>query len=86
MLFRPCSLVFIESFCRVYSLSLSGIMLYPLVDEFVVQWPELAHKLSQPHHERDADRLDESTRLDRSSKEIKTHGGWKYVKYIGRLC
>jgi hypothetical protein len=40
-LFRPCRIVFIESFCRVASLSMSGLMLYAIVDEFVVQWPQL---------------------------------------------
>lgn len=35
-------LVFVESFCRVRTISLSGRMLRPLVDLFVVQWPELA--------------------------------------------
>ncbi|KIM75486.1 glycosyltransferase family 1 protein [Piloderma croceum F 1598] len=34
-------LVYIESFARVKSLSLSGRLLRPLVDRFVVQWPEL---------------------------------------------
>lgn len=85
VLFRPCSLVFIESFCRVESLSLSGLMLYPLVDEFVVQWPELAHapttaetaQLESPEY---------SGLVDLGSKEIRTHGGWRFVKYIGRLC
>jgi beta-1,4-N-acetylglucosaminyltransferase len=34
-------IVFIESFCRVKSLSLTGRMLYPFVDSFIVHWPEL---------------------------------------------
>lgn len=34
--------VFVESFCRVRSVSLSGRLLRPLADLFVVQWPELA--------------------------------------------
>lgn len=34
--------VFVESFCRVRTVSLSGRLLAPLVDMFVVQWPDLA--------------------------------------------
>ena len=41
-LFRPCRVVFIESFCRVESLSLCGVLLYPLVDRLIVQWPQVA--------------------------------------------
>jgi beta-1,4-N-acetylglucosaminyltransferase len=37
-------LVFVESFCRVKSLSLTGKLLYPIADRFVVQWPQLAEK------------------------------------------
>jgi len=33
-------IVFIESFCRVKSPSLSGKIMYPLADLFLVQWPE----------------------------------------------
>uniref|UniRef100_A0A182PN08 UDP-N-acetylglucosamine transferase subunit ALG14 n=1 Tax=Anopheles epiroticus TaxID=199890 RepID=A0A182PN08_9DIPT len=36
-----CRIVFVESFCRVRSLSLSGRILLYIVDMFVVQWPEL---------------------------------------------
>ncbi|XP_052867327.1 UDP-N-acetylglucosamine transferase subunit ALG14 homolog [Anopheles cruzii] len=36
-----CRIVFIESFCRVRSISLSGRILLFIVDIFVVQWPEL---------------------------------------------
>jgi beta-1,4-N-acetylglucosaminyltransferase len=36
-----CSIVFIESFCRVTSLSLTGRLIYPLCDIFYVCWPEL---------------------------------------------
>jgi beta-1,4-N-acetylglucosaminyltransferase len=36
-----CKIIFVESFCRVKSLSLSGRILYPFVDEFLVQWPLL---------------------------------------------
>ena len=36
-----CRQIFVESFCRVRSLSLSGKVLYPFVDRFLVQWTEL---------------------------------------------
>jgi len=35
------NLVFVESFCRVGSLSLTGRLLYPVADLFVVHWDEL---------------------------------------------
>ncbi|XP_030568224.1 UDP-N-acetylglucosamine transferase subunit ALG14 homolog [Drosophila novamexicana] len=35
-------IVFVESYCRVETLSLSGRLLLPLVDMFVVHWPALA--------------------------------------------
>lgn len=41
---RHISIVYIESVCRVTSLSLSGKVLYFFVDSFVVQWPELARQ------------------------------------------
>mmetsp|Transcript_7530 Transcript_7530/g.11598 ORF Transcript_7530/g.11598 Transcript_7530/m.11598 type:complete len:106 (-) Transcript_7530:60-377(-) len=37
-------IVFVESFCRVKSLSLTGILLYPVVDRFFVCWKELKQK------------------------------------------
>lgn len=36
-----CRIVFVESFCRVKSISLTGKILIYFVDSFVVQWPEL---------------------------------------------
>ncbi|KAG8783528.1 UDP-N-acetylglucosamine transferase subunit [Serendipita sp. 411] len=36
--------IYIESFTRVKTLSLSGRILRPLVDRFVVQWPNLTRK------------------------------------------
>ncbi|EDV32882.1 uncharacterized protein Dana_GF21906 [Drosophila ananassae] len=39
-------IVFVESFCRVESLSLSGRLLLPLADLFVVHWPSLATRYS----------------------------------------
>ncbi|KAF7315597.1 UDP-N-acetylglucosamine transferase subunit ALG14 [Mycena indigotica] len=38
-------LIYIESFARVESLSLSGKLLHPLVDRFIVQWKQLAEKV-----------------------------------------
>ncbi|KAJ2851721.1 metalloprotease [Coemansia brasiliensis] len=42
-------IVYVESFARVRTLSLSGKILYLLADRFIVQWPMLAHKY--PHAE-----------------------------------
>mmetsp|Transcript_57936 Transcript_57936/g.131282 ORF Transcript_57936/g.131282 Transcript_57936/m.131282 type:complete len:191 (-) Transcript_57936:517-1089(-) len=42
-LFRT-RIIFCESFCRVKSLSLTGRLVYPFVDRFIVQWPELVQK------------------------------------------
>eukprot|EP00770_Monocercomonoides_exilis_P010136 MONOS_10085.1-p1 / transcript=MONOS_10085.1 / gene=MONOS_10085 / organism=Monocercomonoides_exilis_PA203 / gene_product=Alg14 family oligosaccharide biosynthesis protein / transcript_product=Alg14 family oligosaccharide biosynthesis protein / location=Mono_scaffold00443:6301-7096(+) / protein_length=175 / sequence_SO=supercontig / SO=protein_coding / is_pseudo=false len=41
--------VFVESYCRVTTLSTTGKLLYylPLSDGFVVQWPSLLEKYSQ---------------------------------------
>ncbi|XP_068215013.1 UDP-N-acetylglucosamine transferase subunit ALG14 [Palaemon carinicauda] len=39
-----CRIVFIESLCRVQSLSLTGLILYRLVDDFFVQWDKLKEK------------------------------------------
>ncbi|KAJ2799803.1 metalloprotease [Coemansia helicoidea] len=35
-------IVYVESFARVHTLSLSGRLVYPLADRFIVQWPGLA--------------------------------------------
>jgi len=40
-------LIFFESWCRVRDLSLSGKLVKPIVDEFIVHWPELAKKYSK---------------------------------------
>ncbi|RKP08726.1 oligosaccharide biosynthesis protein Alg14 like-domain-containing protein [Thamnocephalis sphaerospora] len=37
----PTRTLYVESFARTSTLSLTGRILYPLVDNFVVQWPEL---------------------------------------------
>ncbi|CAN8069112.1 unnamed protein product [Agarophyton chilense] len=39
-----CRVVYVESFARVLSLSLSGRLLLPFVDRFIVQWPQLTDK------------------------------------------
>jgi len=45
---RPASayprIIFIETVARVYSLSLTGKILYRFADRFLVQWPELARR------------------------------------------
>lgn len=45
----PC-IVFVESFCRVKTLSLSGKILYGLADRFIVQWPELADQFPRAEY------------------------------------
>lgn len=37
-----CKIAFIESYCRVKSLSLSGWILLYLTDIFIVQWPKIS--------------------------------------------
>jgi beta-1,4-N-acetylglucosaminyltransferase len=43
-------IIYIESFARVETLSLTGKLLYPFVDRFLVQWPELSKKLGQAEY------------------------------------
>jgi len=45
-------IIYVESFARVKSLSLSGKLLRPFVDKFVVQWPEAAGPAVQVKSER----------------------------------
>jgi hypothetical protein len=103
--------VFIESFCRVQSLSLSGLLLYPLVDEFVVQWPQLVARQQQPHDDAKQGTAPRTTSnsADASPRQLTEQEeqqlavaakssavaassvpavprGWRYAKYIGRLC
>ena len=40
--FKRIFCVFVESFCRVKTVSLSGKIVYPLVDKFLLQWPPTA--------------------------------------------
>lgn len=39
--------IFLESWARVKTLSLSGRILRPLVNRFIVQWPQLANQLGE---------------------------------------
>ena len=41
-------IVFVESICRVTSLSLTGRILYGLVDAVLVQWPALKERCAAP--------------------------------------
>ena len=43
--------VYIESLARIHELSLSGRLVYPFVDRFLVQWPELEHKYSRAQYQ-----------------------------------
>jgi beta-1,4-N-acetylglucosaminyltransferase len=42
--------VYVESFARVKTLSLSGKLLYPFVDRFIVQWPGLKEKWTRAEY------------------------------------
>ena len=44
---KDCRIVFVESVARVNSISLSGKLMYPIADRFLVQWPGLAQKYSR---------------------------------------
>lgn len=39
-----CNVIYVESFARVETLSLSGKLVYGFADRFVVQWEQLYHK------------------------------------------
>lgn len=43
-------IVFIESFCRTKTFSLSGKILTYIADNFIVQWPALARKLKRAEY------------------------------------
>jgi len=88
-LFRPCSIIFTESFCRVQTLSLSGLLLYPLADEFIVQWPQLARSESTSTTSSHGDPAgDESTHSEKPIQPTASslQKGWRLARYIGRLC
>ncbi|KAI8647930.1 oligosaccharide biosynthesis protein Alg14 like-domain-containing protein [Parasitella parasitica] len=42
---KKIEIIYIESFARVESLSVTGKLLYPFVDRFLVQWPQLSNIL-----------------------------------------
>lgn len=42
--FLDPDIVFVESFCRVQKLSLTGRLLYYIADKFIVQWTQLLVK------------------------------------------
>jgi beta-1,4-N-acetylglucosaminyltransferase len=44
------TIIFIESFCRVKSLSLSGRLMYVIADKFIVQWPELTERYQRAEY------------------------------------
>ena len=44
-IFFRTKLIFLESLARVKALSYTGKLLYPIVDLFLVQWPELLEKV-----------------------------------------
>ncbi|KAF3281213.1 UDP-N-acetylglucosamine transferase subunit [Orbilia oligospora] len=50
--FGRCStrIIYVESFARVTTLSLSGKLLLPLADRFLVQWPQLAERYPGAEH------------------------------------
>jgi len=48
---RGIKTVYIESLARINELSLTGRMVYPLANEFIVQWPELAERHSRARFE-----------------------------------
>ncbi|KAG5520160.1 hypothetical protein PMAC_001237 [Pneumocystis sp. 'macacae'] len=48
--FKRPDIIFIESFARVKSLSLSGKLLLHFADRFIVQWPDLTKKYPQAEY------------------------------------
>jgi Oligosaccharide biosynthesis protein Alg14 like. len=65
------NIVFIESFCRVKSLSLTGKVLWKMgiVDLFVVHWPELLKNVGKEGHQDEMVLLDSFLRHDLKKKE-----------------
>lgn len=45
--YADTSIIFVESICRVKSLSLTGKLMYFIADLIIVQWPELRKKYGQ---------------------------------------
>ncbi|XP_022179806.1 UDP-N-acetylglucosamine transferase subunit ALG14 homolog [Myzus persicae] len=48
--YADTSIIFVESICRVKSLSLTGKFMYFFADLIIVQWPELKQKYGQRVH------------------------------------
>jgi beta-1,4-N-acetylglucosaminyltransferase len=46
---KHVSIVFIESLARVKKLSLTGKILLPIADRFLVQWPYLKGSIAEYH-------------------------------------
>eukprot|EP00013_Stygamoeba_regulata_P008378 CAMPEP_0177670078 /NCGR_PEP_ID=MMETSP0447-20121125/23866_1 /TAXON_ID=0 /ORGANISM="Stygamoeba regulata, Strain BSH-02190019" /LENGTH=179 /DNA_ID=CAMNT_0019177155 /DNA_START=346 /DNA_END=885 /DNA_ORIENTATION=- len=46
LLFRRTTMIYVESICRVQTLSLSALLLRPILDRLFVQWPALAERYS----------------------------------------
>jgi beta-1,4-N-acetylglucosaminyltransferase len=42
-----CKTIYIESLTRINQMSLTGMMVYPLVDDFLVQWREMSKKYNR---------------------------------------
>ena len=47
LLYSRCEIIFVESICRVYKLSLSGKILKYFADRFYVQWPQILKRNNQ---------------------------------------
>lgn len=47
---KHVKVIFVESFCRVKSLSLTGRLLYKVADRFIVQWQGLREKYPQAEY------------------------------------
>ncbi|KAF9585510.1 UDP-N-acetylglucosamine transferase subunit [Lunasporangiospora selenospora] len=47
---QTAAIVFVESFARVQTLSLTGKLLYPIADVFLVQWDELCQKYPRSNY------------------------------------
>ena len=47
---KESRIIFIESFCRVKKLSVSGLLIYPIADKFIVQWPNLCRKYKKAEY------------------------------------
>jgi len=47
---KESRIIFIESFCRVKKLSISGLLIYPIADKFIVQWPSLCRKYKKAEY------------------------------------